>query len=142
MKNLCFLFGALGLAFAANAQETQIAAPKTATDRAAAIHQYALSLRQQATTEVRELARQLALNEAEMQLAREFVTARLQAEQEAQARLNLSVEERRTLYDEAQTAYQSRLVNILTDSQLQTYFNLLAAEAENEARTNTLTLTR
>lgn len=130
------------MTFIAKGQVPLATAPQSATDRAAAIHSYALSLRQQATAEVREMARQLGMNEAEMQLAREFATARLQAEQEAQARLNLSVEERRALIAEAQTAYQSRLVNILTDSQLQTYFTLLAVEAENEVRTKTLTLTR
>lgn len=122
MKPLFFSCVALLLAFGASAQ-----APRSATERAALIHSYQISLREQASTEARELAKLLGLNESEIQLVREFATARLQAEQEAQAN-NSNPTDRHTLLEQAASTFQSRVVNILNDHQLQTYLNLLASQ--------------
>lgn len=103
-------------------------APRSATDRAALIHSYQISLREQASAEARELAGLLGLNESEIQLVREFATTRLQAEQEAQAN-NSNETARHALLEQAASTFQSRVVNILNDHQLQTYLNLLASQA-------------
>ena len=124
MKRLLLLLSAIALTFGAQAQ-----APRSATDRAALIHSYGVSLREQATMEARELARLLQLNESEMQLVREFATARLQAENEAKAQLGADPESRRAQAEQAAATFQSRVVNILNDRQLQAYLGLLASQA-------------
>lgn len=115
---------------------------RSATDRAAQIHWYQKSLSERATQEARELSRLLNLNESEMQLVRQFATARLQAENEAQAYITTDAVARREAQNRAAAQFQTRLVNVLNESQMQRYFQLLAeTSTENSTDSPAPTIT-
>ncbi len=124
------LFAAGLLATSARAQVLH-----SATDRAAQLFWYEQALNERSTKEARELGRLLGLNESEVQLVRQFVAARLQAENEAQAFIVNDPAARREATERASAQFQTRLVNTLNESQMQRYFQLLA-EASTPAQAN------
>ncbi len=113
---------------------------RSATDRAALRHWYEQSLNERSLEEARELSRTLNLNESETQLIRQFAAARIDAETQAQAYIINDPERRREATEQAAAQFQTRLVNVLNETQMQIYLQLLADKARTQpASTDQLT---
>jgi hypothetical protein len=106
---------------------------RSATDRAALLHWYEQSLNERASQEARELAHTLNLNESETQLIRQFAAARIDAETQAQAYIINDPERRREATAQAAAQFQTRLVNVLNETQMQIYLQLLADKSRSQS---------
>ncbi len=96
------------------------------------LYWYEQALNERATQETREIAGMLGLNESETQLIRQFAAVRLHAENEAEALTLNNPTERREANRRAAAQFQTRLVNVLNESQMQRYMQLLAATAKSK----------
>lgn len=91
-----------------------------------------IRLREQATAQARYLGRALHLNEAQIMQVRDFAFVNLHSLSDAEARFAENSDERHARVEEAAARFQRDIVNILTDSQVETYFQLLARQARRE----------